>query len=96
MKFGIPASKRAEDRLYDSSCTEVDEDVFSEEVLKQPNLGVFLLRFENSSHGNISFGFFKHLHEHLTVSFMTRYLQMLFKLETSDKLRLNKFLLLKQ
>ncbi len=51
MKFGIPASKRAEARLYDSSCTEVDEDVF-EEVLKQPNLGVFLLRFENSSHGN--------------------------------------------
>ncbi len=64
VKFGIPASKHAEARLYDSSCTEVDEDVF-EEVLKQPNLGVFLLRFENSSHGNILF--FKHLHEHLTV-----------------------------
>ncbi len=78
MKFGIPASKRAEARLYDSSCTEVDEDVF-EEVLKQPNLGVFLLRFENSSHGNILF--FKHLRT-LNI-FMTRYLQIVFKLETS-------------
>ncbi|XP_026067700.1 uncharacterized protein LOC113061784 isoform X2 [Carassius auratus] len=48
VKFGIPASKRAETRLYDSSYTEVDEDVF-EEVIKQPNLGVFILRFENSS-----------------------------------------------
>ncbi len=80
MSNRITASKRAEARLYDSSCTEVDEDVF-EEVLKQPNLGVFLLRFENSSHGNISLKK-KHLHEHLTVSFMTRFLQMLFKLET--------------
>lgn len=54
MKFGIPASSQAEAKLFDESGPEVDEDVF-EEVLKQPNLGIFLLRLENLSNGNFTF-----------------------------------------
>lgn len=54
VKFGIPASSQAEAKLFDESGTEVDEDVFGE-VLKQPDLGVFLLRLENLSNGNFIF-----------------------------------------
>lgn len=51
MKFGIPASSQAEAKLYDETGTEVDEDV-SEEILRQTNLGVFLLKLEDLSNGN--------------------------------------------
>lgn len=54
VKFGIAVSSQAEAKLFDESGTEVDEDVFGE-VLKQPDLGVFLLRLENLSNGDIYF-----------------------------------------
>ncbi|KAI2644933.1 hypothetical protein H4Q32_026114 [Labeo rohita] len=48
VKFGISVSRRPEARLYDESGTEIDEDVF-EDVLKQPNLGVFQILLPDSS-----------------------------------------------
>lgn len=56
MKFGIPASSQGEAKLFDETGTELDEDVF-EEVLKQTNLGVFLLKLEKDSNGNCIFTF---------------------------------------
>ncbi|XP_039599342.1 uncharacterized protein LOC120522481 isoform X2 [Polypterus senegalus] len=48
VKFGISVSNRPEARLYDESGTEIDEDVF-EDILKQPNLGVFQILLPDSS-----------------------------------------------
>jgi len=49
-KFEIPITSLSHAKLYDGSGTEVDADVF-EEVIKEPDLGIFKLALYNEGTG---------------------------------------------
>ena len=50
LKFGISDAPYHLAKLIDESGTELDDDVF-EEVLKQPHIGVLLLRLNGDCEG---------------------------------------------